>query len=336
MDIEDVINEVNELDSELESELGSEIESEISNNSYNSKKKEVGIQCYLDRELIVPLDIKNIKNIVFAGGGSRIFSQFGFLKALEENGLLESVENFAATSIGTLTALCVILGYTTEQLISIFSRIDLLKTVDIDADNILNYFSNLGLDKGQRYIRIINILIKKKIGKNNITFSELYKLTGKKLAICVTNLSKMKNEIFDLENQPEMDVVLAIRMSCCYPFVFTPVTFGDDLYVDGGVLNNYPINYFVHDINRTIGISNETTEIKEKVELGDILSYTLAIINCMSIDKQRDVTNLYRNNTVLVEAISNPINFTLTNNEKEIMVSEGYNSTLRFLERYLE
>ena len=136
MDIEDVINEVNELDSELGSELESELESDISCN----RKKEIGIQCYLDRELIVPIDIKNIKNIVFAGGGSRIFSQFGFLKALEENGLLESVENFVATSIGTLTALCVILGYTTEQLISIFSRIDLLKTVDIDADNILNYF----------------------------------------------------------------------------------------------------------------------------------------------------------------------------------------------------
>ena len=38
--------------------------------------------------------VKNLfdfKNIVFAGGGSRIFSQFGFLKALEENDLLESV-----------------------------------------------------------------------------------------------------------------------------------------------------------------------------------------------------------------------------------------------------
>ena len=95
MDIEDVINEVNELDSELESELGSEIESEITI-VIIVKKKEIGIQC-LDRELIVPLDINNIKNIVFAGGGSQIFSQFGFLKALEENGLLESVENFVVT-----------------------------------------------------------------------------------------------------------------------------------------------------------------------------------------------------------------------------------------------
>ena len=106
MDIEDVINEVNELDSELESELESEL-------SGNTNTKDVGIDCYLDRELIIPLDIKNIKNIVFAGGGARIISHFGFLQVLEENDLLNSIENYIGTSIGSLTALCVILGYTT-------------------------------------------------------------------------------------------------------------------------------------------------------------------------------------------------------------------------------
>jgi NTE family protein len=328
MDIEDVINEVNELDSELESELESEL-------SGNTNTKDVGIDCYLDRELIIPLDIKNIKNIVFAGGGARIFSHFGFLQVLEENDLLNSIENYIGTSIGSLTALCVILGYTTEQLIHIFSRIDLLKTIDIDADNLFNYFTNFGLDNGQRYIRIINILIKKKIGQSSITFSELYSLTKKKLAVCVTNLSRMKSEIFDIETQPDMDIVLAIRMSCCYPYVFTPVKFNDDLYVDGGVLNNYPINYFLHDIDRTIGISNTTSELREKTDLSDILSYTLGIINCMSIDKQRDITKMYQNNTVLMECMTDPINFTLTNSEKEKMIKEGYDNTILFLQRYL-
>ena len=328
MDIEDVINEVNELDSELESELDNDLIG-------NVDTKDIGIDCYLDRELIVPLDIKNIKNIVFAGGGARIFSHFGFIKALEENNLLKSIENYIGTSIGSLTALCIILGYTTEQLINIFSRIDLLKTIDIDADNLFNYFTNFGLDNGERYIRIIHILIKKKLGQSSITFKELYNKTNKKLAICVTNLSRMKSEIFDIETQPDMDIVLAIRMSCCYPYVFTPVKFNDDLYVDGGVLNNYPINYFLHDIDRTIGISNTTSELREKVDLSDILSYTLGIINCMSIDKQRDVTRMYQNNTVLMECMTDPINFTLTNNEKEKMVNEGYENTLIFLQRYL-
>jgi len=336
MDIEDVINEVNELDTD--SSVSSESSQSNKILKFNTSVKEftdTGIQCYLDKELIIPLDIYNLRNIVFAGGGARIFSHFGFIKALEEHDLLKNINNFVGTSIGSLTALCVVLGYTTDQLINIFTRIDLLKTIDINADNIFNYFSNLGIDSGERYIRIINILIKKKLGITNVSFKKLYEITGKKLAICVTNISKMNSEILDLENSPDMDIVLAIRMSCCYPYVFTPVEYNGDYYIDGGVLNNYPINYFIHDIDRTIGISNQTSDTNAKIELDDILSYTLGIIYCMSVDKQRDVTNTFQNNTVLMECMTDPINFALTDNEKKNMVEEGYTLTKIFLRKYI-
>ena len=341
MDIEDVINEVNDLDSD--SSLSSE-ESRASRSSkllkYNvnlekREFKEAEVQCSLDKQLIIPLDIHNIRNIVFAGGGARIFSHFGFVKALEEKKITDGIVNFAGTSIGSLTAFCLILGYTVEQLINIFTRIDLLKTIDINADSIFNYFNNLGLDTGERYIRVINILIKKKIDRIGITFKELYELTGKKLAVCVTNISKMKWEIFDIDTQPDMEIALAIRMSCCYPYFLTPIEFNDCLYIDGGVLNNYPINYFNSDIDRTIGISNFSCDKNEKkIEIDDLLSYTLSILNSMSVDKQRDVTKTYANNTVLLECMTEPINFSLTLEEKEIMVEEGYNATNIFLEKY--
>ena len=345
MDIEDVINEVNELDSD--SSVSSE-ESKVSKCSRDSKllkfnlnlekkeTKDVEIQCQLDKELIIPLDVYNLRNIVFAGGGARIFSHFGFIKALEEKNLMKNIVNFAGTSIGSLTAFCLILGYTVEQMVNIFTRIDLLKTIDINADSIFNYFTNLGLDNGERYVRVINILIKKKIDRVGITFKELYELTGKKLAVCVTNISKMRWEIFDIDNEPDMEIALAIRMSCCYPYFLTPIEHKDNLYIDGGVLNNYPVNYFNSDIDRTIGISNYTSENQEtKVEIEDLLSYTLSILNCMSVDKQRDVTNTYANNTVLLECMTEPINFDLTIEEKENMVDEGYEATNKFLEKYI-
>ncbi len=337
MDIEDVINELNEIDSDSSVSSETSKVSSIKSLKFNPKKDctDAGIQCYLDKELIIPLDVKNLRNIVFAGGGARIFSQFGFLKVLEEKKLLDGIINFVGTSIGSLTALCTILGYSVEQLINIFTRIDLMKTIDINADNIFNYFNNLGIDGGERYGRIINILVKKKTGKNNITFRELFILTGKKLAVCVTNISKMKSEIFDIENNPDLDIVLAIRMSCCYPYVLTPIEYNGDLYIDGGVLNNYPINYFIHDLDRTIGVSNQTSENNMETDIEDILTYTLTILNCMSIDKQKEVTNTYKSNTVLLECMSNPINFSLTETEKETMINEGYDATNLFLQKYI-
>ena len=31
----------------------------------------------------------------------------------------------------------------------------------------------------------------------------------------------MKWEIFDMDTQPDMEIALAIRMSCCYPYFLT-------------------------------------------------------------------------------------------------------------------
>ena len=73
---------------------------------------------------------------------------------------------------------------------------------------------------------------------------------------------------------------------------------------------------------------------EKKIEIDDLLSYTLSILNSMSVDKQRDVTKTYANNTVLLECMTEPINFSLTLKEKEIMVEEGYNATNIFLEKY--
>ena len=63
--------------------------------------------------------------------------------------------------------------------------------------------------------------------------------------------------------------------------------------------------------------------------------YTLGIIYCMSVDKQRDVTNTFQNNTVLMECMTDPINFALTDNEKKNMVEEGYTLTKIFLRKYI-
>ena len=90
MDIEDVINEVNELDDFSDTSQCSKHSNLINEN--DKEFTDIGIQCYLDKELIIPVDIYNIRNIVFAGGGARIFSQFGFIKALEEHNLLNNVK----------------------------------------------------------------------------------------------------------------------------------------------------------------------------------------------------------------------------------------------------
>ena len=47
---------------------------------------------------------------------------------------------------------------------------------------------------------------------------------------------------FSYENTPDMPVYLASLASCSIPPVFGPILYADDYYIDGGFLNNYPVN----------------------------------------------------------------------------------------------
>jgi predicted acylesterase/phospholipase RssA len=78
----------------------------------------------------------------------------------------------------------------------------------------------------------------------DITFIELAKITGKNLVVCVSNLTKERSEFFSVDTMPQLSIVTAIRVSCCIPILFTPISINDDVFMDGGLYDNFPIDYF--------------------------------------------------------------------------------------------
>ena len=62
---------------------------------------------------------------------------------------------------------------------------------------------------------------------------------------CGVNLSTRFGEVFSFEHTPRFRVADAVRISMSIPLFFTSVTSGrGDCYVDGGLLDNYPIKLF--------------------------------------------------------------------------------------------
>ncbi|KAL8586395.1 hypothetical protein ACOMHN_023010 [Nucella lapillus] len=93
--------------------------------------------------------------------------------------------------------------------------------------------------------------LEKKTGNPDITFQQLYHKTGRELCIVVTNLSQMSAEYCHPKTTPDMPIRLAVRMSLSFPVMFSAVksaatkNYGKhDVFVDGGVLSNYPIDCF--------------------------------------------------------------------------------------------
>ncbi|MGB0864836.1 MAG: patatin-like phospholipase family protein, partial [Saprospiraceae bacterium] len=72
----------------------------------------------------------------------------------------------------------------------------------------------------------------------------------KKLFVCVTNIEKGKWEI-----REEGVLFKSIIASCSIPLIFKPIEIDGQLYVDGGVLNNLPIEPLRLYCDKVIGVS---------------------------------------------------------------------------------
>ena len=131
-----------------------------------------------------------------------------------------------------------------------------------------NVLNSYGIDSGGNMQAFVEEIVNFKLKRSHVTFMELAKITGKNLVICVANLTKQQEEYMDVDSQPSLDVVKAIRMSISLPFIFTPVIYNGNTYVDGALYETLPIGYisrFKDPLKDTIAINTRTT-IDSKIE----------------------------------------------------------------------
>jgi NTE family protein len=115
-----------------------------------------------------------------------------------------------------------------------------------DIDRLLNEF---GWHKGAFFRKWISKLIKKKTGSPDATFADVEKQKKQKgfrdMYFVGTNISTHFAEVFSFEHTPRVCVADAVRISMSIPLFFASYRSPrGDVYVDGGLLNNYPVKLF--------------------------------------------------------------------------------------------
>ncbi|MBI4715048.1 MAG: patatin-like phospholipase family protein [Nitrospirae bacterium] len=170
------------------------------------------------------------QNLVFEGGGVKGIAYAGALEALESRGILSGVTRVGGTSAGAITALLVGLNYSTKEIRDVLGKLDFKKFLDDsfgvvrDTERLIQDF---GWYKG-------DYLAAQKGAKG---FRDLYFMG--------TNLSTNFGEVFSAEHTPRMCVADAVRISMSIPLFFAAKrSLRGDVYVDGGVLDNYPVKLF--------------------------------------------------------------------------------------------
>lgn len=215
-------------------------------------------------------------NIAISGGGANALAFLGCMKYLEESFLGMSIKNFAGASSGALLCLFMILNFSFEETLSFVK-----KHLNDDAifkfsyKNVMRVFSKYGLDDGSRISKVVIAMLETKGFDKDTSFMELTKRSGKTFIVVTTNLSQKRIEYLSVENNPEMNIVTAIGMSMAIPLLFDPVKYYEDLYVDGCVFNNFPINVFDHS-DKTLGLNIRI----ENSKISSFSQYLNSILYC--------------------------------------------------------
>lgn len=195
----------------------------------------------------------SFRNLVFEGGGVKGIAYVGAMRELENKGILPNIERVAGTSAGAINAVLVGLGYSNEETRDILWDMDFNKFMDADTGfirNTIRLFTSYGWFKGDFCRNWIGDLVAAKTGDPGTTLGEAEAMRGEKpfksMYFMTTNLCTGFSEVFSAEKTPEARIVDAVRYSMSIPFFFAARRYGRrrDVYVDGGVLDNYPVKIF--------------------------------------------------------------------------------------------
>jgi predicted patatin/cPLA2 family phospholipase len=113
---------------------------------------------------------------------------------------------------------------------------------------------------------------------------EFFEFTKINIYFHTTELISMKLEIISHENYPDLPLVKALHMSCAIPMAFSPCFYNEKCFIDGGLLNNYPLStYFEksNNSNNVIGfVSKSKRSFKNnKIKKIDANNNILDILN---------------------------------------------------------
>ena len=164
--------------------------------------------------------------LVLSGGASRGFAHVGVIKVLEEEGI--PIDIIVGTSSGSLTGALYAYYADADTLERQARKITVEDIFDFSIMNI-----SRGVVKGERILRFIDSNIRVKSIENlKIPF-----------AAVATDLYTGRRVVFK-----NGSIATAVRASSSIPGIFVPVTIGGKLLVDGGVVDNLPI-----DVARSMG-----------------------------------------------------------------------------------
>lgn len=168
--------------------------------------------------------------LVLSGGGMRGAAHIGVIRALEESQIYPT--HIAGSSAGAIVGSLYAYGYGWEEILTFFKEVQLM--------SITKYALNKpGFIDAEKFYDDFKVYLK----NDDFTFLK------KKLFVTATNILNGKLKIFE-----KGELIKPILASAAFPGLFAPVKIRSSYYIDGGALNNFPLEPIKQKCDCTIGV----------------------------------------------------------------------------------
>lgn len=168
--------------------------------------------------------------LTLSGGGLRGIGHIGAIKALEEHGIKPAM--LSGASSGAIIGAFYAAGYTPDEMLSIA-----LKSSFFSRSSLR--FRVSGFFNPDFLVKLISEYIPQ----------DSFEALKMPLYVAVTDIVKGRTEYLH-----QGDLYNALIASASVPFVFPYVAEGEKMYMDGGIMNNLPIEPIRKKCTRLIGV----------------------------------------------------------------------------------
>jgi predicted acylesterase/phospholipase RssA len=272
------------------------------------------------------------------------------LSPIEDSGLLEYADTYCGVSIGAMISLLIICGYKIREIVGEAVKLDLFK--EMGSFNFQSIMENKGFISNEPIRRVLSQLVINKFGSIPTLYG-LYMRTGKSYIPVTLNATDGVGVMLNPFENPDVSCVDATLFSMNIPFIFYQLIHKGKIYADGALYNPYPIDYFDDGKTNILGIYMKTIHtnkenstnptqspgiIVRKVDTSTdslpISSYFLKIIHSLIEHRRNHIIQKASDkciNVCLETKNVDTIGYTLTTDDKALMLVEGFNEGKIFL-----
>ena len=240
-----------------------------------------------------------IKHIVLEGGAYLGVSTFGALSFLQKEGFydIKQIQTIYGSSIGAVIGGILCLKVDWNDLFEYIRDRPWHKILKFTPDLLFTMAAKKGIFDSSFFIKTFNNLLQSKDLHNDISMKELYEYSGIELHIITTKMNDFSIEDISYKTHPNFKFITAVYQSSTIPILFQPNWYDDSYFLDGGLINNFPIDLCIQNgaaIEEILGIRYKALINNNGVKQTDgFLDYLLEFFRRLfSVQRKENAVNL--------------------------------------------